>query len=79
MSTLLERAIVDATALKEAALKNAENLVIEKYSEEVREAMQNLLLQEQDPLADMAGLDAGADVEADPLADVVWQKILWLT
>ncbi len=70
MSTLLERAIVDATALKEAALKNAENLVIEKYSEEVREAMQNLLLQEQDPLADMAGLDAGADVEADPLADV---------
>ena len=83
MSTLLERAIVDATALKEAALKNAENLVIEKYSEEVREAMQNLLLQEQDPLADMAGLGdtleagaeeedpfADADMEADPMADM---------
>ena len=51
MSSLLERAIVDATALKEAALKNAENLVIEKYSEEVKSAMANLLEQEVDPLA----------------------------
>ena len=29
MSNLLERAIIDAKALKEAALKNAEQLVIE--------------------------------------------------
>ena len=66
MSTLLERAIVDATALKEAALKNAENLVIEKYSEEVREAMNNLLLQEQDPLADMeAAEDLFSDTDED--------------
>ena len=36
MSNLLERAIVDAKALREAALKNAEQLVIEKYSEEVK-------------------------------------------
>jgi len=43
MSSLLEQAIVDAKALKEAALKNAENLVIEKYSEEVRSAMNTLL------------------------------------
>jgi len=83
MSTLLERAIVDAAALKEAALKNAENLVIEKYSEEVRDAMENLLLQEQDPLADMAGLEdtltageeeedpfADTGMEADPMADM---------
>ena len=70
MSSLLERAIVDATALKEAALKNAENLVIEKYSEEVREAMQNLLLQEQDPMDDMAALDPeGGMEEADPFAE----------
>ena len=66
MSTLLERAIIDATALKEAALKNAENLVIEKYSEEVREAMNNLLLQEQDPLADMeAAEDLFSDTDED--------------
>lgn len=75
MSSLLERAIIDATALKEAALKNAENLVIEKYSEEVRAAMQNLLEQD-DALADMAGigdtLEAGADLgmEEDPTADM---------
>jgi len=60
MSSLLERAIVDATALKEAALKNAENLVIEKYSEEVKSAMANLLEQEVDPLAPPA--------EEDPMA-----------
>jgi len=48
MSSLLERAIVDAAALKEAALKNAENLVIEKYSEEVRQAMNSLLEAEED-------------------------------
>ena len=51
MSSLLEQAIVDATALKEAALKNAENLVIEKYSEEVRQAMKSLLEEEEDPFA----------------------------
>ena len=67
MSSLLERAIVDAAALKEAALKNAENLVIEKYSEEVREAMQNLLLQEQDPMAD---LGAEGEMDEDPFADI---------
>ena len=35
MSSLLEEAIVDAKALKEAALKNAESAVLEKYSTEV--------------------------------------------
>jgi hypothetical protein len=43
MSSLLEQAIVDAKALKNAALKNAENLVIEKYSQEIKETMTNLL------------------------------------
>jgi hypothetical protein len=60
MSSLLEQAIVDAKALKEAALKNAENLVIEKYSEEVRSAMNTLLEAEgeEDPFAEM-DTDAG--------------------
>lgn len=67
MSNLLERAIIDAKALKEAALKNAEQLVIEKYSQEVKTAVDKLLEQE-DPLAtDMdMGLDAGLE---DPLVD----------
>jgi hypothetical protein len=42
MSSLLEEAIVDARALKEAALKNAENIVLEKYSGEVRKALDTL-------------------------------------
>ena len=50
MSNLLERAIIDAKALKEAALKNAEQLVIEKYSLEVKEAMSQLL-EDEDPSA----------------------------
>ena len=66
MSSLLERAIVDATALKEAALKNAENMVIEKYSQEVKDAVKNLLEQEED-------LGLGDDTlglaDPDPMAD----------
>ena len=60
MSNLLERAIVDAKALKEAALRSAEQLVIEKYSEEVREAVNNLI--EQD-IGGLEGLD-------DPAGDM---------
>ena len=67
MSSLLERAIVDATALKEAALKNAENLVIEKYSEEVRSAMTRLLEQDELGMSDDP-LDAeGFDDFSDPM------------
>ena len=47
MSTLLEQAIVDAEALKEAAIKNAEAAIIEKYSSEVKDAVNSLLEQEE--------------------------------
>jgi len=47
MSSLLEEAIVDAKALKEAALKNAENVVLEKYASEVKDAIGTLLEQEE--------------------------------
>ncbi len=75
MSNLLKEAIVDASALREAALKNAEASVIDKYSDEVRATLNQLL--EQDDLMGMdldAAVDAGtpdpmgADVGADPLA-----------
>ena len=36
MSSMLEQAIVDAKSLKDAALRNAEHLIIEKYSNEIR-------------------------------------------
>jgi hypothetical protein len=58
MPTMLEQAIIDANSLREAALKNAEFAVVEKYSEEVKEAVGRLL--EQDDLAPEAAL-AGQD------------------
>ena len=61
MSNLLNEAIVDAKALKEAALKNAESAVIEKYSAEVKQTLDALLEQE-------AALDAAAPAP-DPSAE----------
>ena len=55
MSSLLEEAIVDAKALKEAALKNAESAVLEKYSAEVKGALSTLL--EQDEMDNEDGAD----------------------
>ena len=43
MSSMLEQAIVDATALREAALKNAEQAIIEKYAPQIKEAVESLL------------------------------------
>ena len=43
MSSMLEQAIIDAKALKEAALKNAEQSVIDKYSSEIKSAVEELL------------------------------------
>lgn len=48
MSSLLEQAIIDATALKEAAVKNAEAAIIDKYSTDIREAVESLLEQEDE-------------------------------
>ena len=54
MSSMLEKAIVDATALREAALKNAEASIIEKYAPEIKNAVETLLEQE-------LGADIGMD------------------
>ena len=43
MSSMLEQAIIDAEALREVALKNAESAVIEKYSSQIKEAVENIL------------------------------------
>ena len=57
MSSLLEQAIVDAKALKEAAMKNAEATIIDKYSEEVKSTLSRLL--EQGELEAALGLGGG--------------------
>ncbi|MBI79874.1 MAG: hypothetical protein CMQ51_05580 [Gammaproteobacteria bacterium] len=48
MSSLLEQAVIDAAALKEAAIKNAENAVLEKYAPEVKKVLDQLLEAEED-------------------------------
>ena len=68
MSNLLNEAIVDAKALREAALKNAETVVIEKYSEEVRDTLNKLLEQEDDLGLALPGEEPAADLAADPAA-----------
>ncbi len=56
MSSMLEQAIIDAQALREAALKSAESEIIEKYSSEIKEAVESLL-QEQEPQMGMMGAE----------------------
>ena len=60
MSSLLEQAIVDASALKEAALKSAESSILEKYAPEIKDAVSALLEQE-----DELGMATMADTEVD--------------
>jgi len=62
--SLLKQAIVDAANLKEAALKNAEQLILEKYSNEVKTAIDSLLEQEEAPAADPAA--PAAEEPAEP-------------
>ena len=48
MPTLLEQAIIDAEELREAALKNAESTILEKYNNEVKNVVETLLEQEEE-------------------------------
>lgn len=57
--SILEEAIVDAKALKEAALKNAEALVVEKYSDKIKEAVGDLLEQGEEDELDLGLGDEG--------------------
>ena len=58
-SSMLEQAIIDAKELKEAAQKNAEETVVEKYQAEIKEAVDKILEQEE-------GMDMGMGPGADP-------------
>ncbi len=69
-SDMFADAVVDAEALKVAALKNAEALFLEKHSSEIKEAVEMLL--EQDDM-DLLGLGGGSDdsgLEAEPVTDI---------
>jgi hypothetical protein len=53
-SKLLEQAIVDAQALRDSAFKSAQATLLEKFAPQVKEAVEKLLEQEEDP-AGMSG------------------------
>jgi hypothetical protein len=61
---MLEQAVIDAQSLKEAAIKNAEREILEKYSSDVKQAVDALL--EQDEMDPMAGM---ANNEPDEMID----------
>lgn len=61
MSSLFERAIADAKELKETALRNAEQQLIEKYSSELKGMVENLLEQDEEEPTEM---DMAQDEEA---------------
>jgi len=66
MSSMLEQAIVDAAALREAAIQSAEQVVIEKYSTEIRETVENLM--ESDELNESKSVDEQI-TEADEIGE----------
>ena len=80
---MLEQAIIDANALREVALKNAESVVVEKYSQQIKEAVDNMLEQDEeemmlDPMADPAMGEEGPPSDiADqvPLAATSGEKL----
>ena len=68
MSNMLEQAIIDAQSLREAAIKNAESEIVEKYSDEVRDAVTKLLEQEDEELD--LGLDDESDTDSTAMEQV---------
>ena len=66
MSSMLEQAIVDAKSLREAAIRNAEETLVEKYSDDIKEAVEKLLEQDDE---DALGLEEQEEDTPDvPLA-----------
>ena len=88
-SSMLEQAVIDAQALKEAAIKNAEQEVLDKYAGEIKEAVDILLEQPMEepmeepfgmeempvaPMGDEDPFDVGLEDEPDDIADKLSMK-----
>ena len=61
MSSLYEKSIADARELRNIALKNAETIVLEQYSEKVKEAVKSILEKEDDEGLPMSPDQPGPD------------------
>ena len=70
---MLEQAVIDAEALKDAAVKNAEHTILEKYSTEIKNAVSSLLEQDEDEFGLGGEEDLGMGGEAEERDDVVDQ------
>ena len=73
-SKLYEQAVIEAKAIKEAALKNAQESVLEKYSEQIKEAVESVLEQDDEEEEDVLGdqgdvLDAEDELTPDVLGE----------
>ena len=68
MSSMLEQAIIDANALKEAAIKNAESALIEKYSTDIKSAVDQLLEQGGPMPPGLGGPPEGEEGDEEMLA-----------
>ena len=70
MSKMLQEAIVDAEALKEAALRNAEMAIIEKYEAEIKDAVSTLLEEAPEDEFALGGDEMGMESDED-IADEI--------
>ena len=69
-NSMLEQAIIDAQALREAAMKNAESEIVEKYSDEVKQAVSRILEQEDDMDLDLGLEDDEPEVDSTAMEQV---------
>jgi len=73
MSNMLDQAIIDASALKEAAVKSAEASLLEKYSSQIKEAVETILEQEdemEEPMDAMAPPPEDTEMPDLPMASM---------
>ena len=63
MSSMLEQAIIDAEQLKETARKTAEENIVEKYQDEIKQAVEKILEQEEASPINALEVDQEGNVE----------------
>tara|TARA_S200000501_G_C20835416_1_gene749121 strand:- start:919 stop:1887 length:969 start_codon:yes stop_codon:yes gene_type:complete len=61
---MLEQAIIDAKALRDAAIESAEEVVVERYSNQIKETVEALLEQEDGPEAEDADATFAQDLDS---------------
>jgi hypothetical protein len=65
MSNLLDQAIIDAEALKEVAMRNAEAAILDKFSGQIKEAVEQIL--DEEPEEEIGAPTPGLEVDAEEI------------